>query len=229
MRMPIRSETEAVRFVFASAAVILGSVLLGFLVAPLVGALAFMVAVVVGAVGYLRADNPDQRTPLHDAELEPHLHGPSPGTRHVLVVANETLAGDALCERLTGADGESVEVDLLAPVVTSRVHYVMSDIDRELAKARTRLERSLAWAKDHGILAHGEVGDPNPTTALEDQLRDFGADEVIVFTQARGSQSWQEREELERLRGELDVPVVQIVANGWRSAGEATGEAGHAE
>jgi hypothetical protein len=215
MRTPIRSETEAVRFVFAGAAVIGISVLLGFLVTPLVGVAVFVLAVIVAAIAYLRADNPDRRTPLHDAEHEPHVHGARAGTRHVLVVANQTLAGDELGKQITGADDKPVEVDVLAPVLTSHLHYVMSDIDSELAEARTRLERSLTWANEHGISARGEVGDPNPTMALEDQLRDFGADEVIVVTHPRERETWQEHGELERLRRELDVPVTHVtVGNG---------------
>lgn len=211
MRMPIRSETEAVRFVFASAAVIAVSVLLGLLTTALVGVVVFALALVIGAIAYLRADNPDQRTPLRDAERDSHPHGPPAGTRHVLVVANETLEGDDLCKRITAAGDRPVEVDVLAPVLTSHTHYTMSDIDGESTKAQRRLERSLAWAKNHGIQARGEVGDPNPTTALEDQLRDFGADEVIVVTHPRERETWQEHGELERLRRELDVPVAHVV------------------
>ena len=211
MRMPIRSETEAFRFVLASAAVIAVSVLVGFLTTAVVGVVVFVLALAVAAIAYLRADNPDQPTPLRDAEHDPHPHGPPASTRHVLVVANETLEGDDLCERITTADGRPVEVDVLAPVLTSHMHYIMSDIDGESAKAQRRLERSLVWAKDHGIQARGEVGDPNPTTALEDQLRDFGADEVIVVTHPRERETWQEHGELERLRRELDVPITHLV------------------
>jgi len=91
------------------------------------------------------------------------------------------------------------------------MHYAMSDIDTELANAKRRLQRSLEWATARGMPARGEVGDPNPTTALEDQLRDFGADQVIVVTHARERETWQERGELEGLRRELDVPVTHIM------------------
>lgn len=219
MRTPIRSEGEAVRFVFASFAVIAVSVLVGWLVEPLVGVAIFAVAVVVAAVAYLRADNPDRRTVLRDAAHGPHPHGARGGTRHVLVVANETLAGDELRERINRVDGERVEVDVLAPVLTSRLHYTTSDVDSELANARARLRRSLAWAQECGIVAHGEVADPSATTAIEDQLRDFGADEVIVVTHPRERETWQEHGELERLRRELEVPVTHImVGNGGTTA-----------
>ncbi len=124
------------------------------------------------------------------------------------MVANETLA---LRKWISGADGERVEVDVLAPVLVSHLHYTTSEVDSELANARARLRRSLAWAQRYGIVAHSEVGDPSPTSALEDRLRDFGADEVIVITHPRERETWQERGELERLRRELGVPVTHIM------------------
>jgi hypothetical protein len=207
MRLPIRSETEAVRLVFAGTAIVAISILLGIVTTALVGVAVFVLALIVAAVAYLRAGNPDARTPLHDAEHESHPHGAPRGTRHVLVVANETLAGEELTDRITHG-----------PVLTSHLHYAMSDIDTELANARTRLQRSLVWAREHGIAARGEVGDPNPMIALEDELRDFGADEVIVVTHRREQETWQERGELERLRGELEVPVTHVAVG----TGDAT-------
>lgn len=210
--MPIRSETEAVWFVFAGAAVIALSLLIGLLATPLVGVAVFTVAVVIGAIAYLRADNPDRRAPLRDAEHDLHPHRAPAGTRHVLVVANGTLRGDELYARITAADQRPADVDVLVPVLASHVHYyAMSDIDTELADAQTRLNGSLAWAESHGIFARGEVGDPNPTTALEDQLRDFGASEVIVVKHPRDRETWQEHGELERLHRELDLPVTHVV------------------
>ncbi len=200
-----------VRFVFASAAVIVVAVALGLLLAPWVGIVVFALSVLIAAVAYLRADNPDQRTPLRDAERERHPHGAPPGTRHVLVVANDELRGDELSSRIVRASDEAVEIDVLAPVLTSESHYNVSDIDKELSEARSRLDRSLAWANKHGIVARGQVGDPSPTSALEDQLRDFGADEVIVVTHSRDRETWQERGELDRLRRELDIPVTHVV------------------
>jgi len=139
----------------------------------------------------------------------------------VLIVANETLGGDELYERIVQPEQGPVEVDVLAPVLTTEMHYVMSDIDNALAAARTRLRRSLEWAHEHHISARGEVGDPNATTALEDQLRDFGADEVIVVTHSPERENWQEPGELERLRRELTIPVTQVVVDSAGPTSEA--------
>ncbi len=211
MRVPIRSESDAFRFALGAAAAIGAAVIVGWLTEPMIGLAVLVIASLIAAIAYLYVGGHDRRAVLRVAASEPHPHGAAAGQRHVLVIANERLAGNKL-ERLILGDGEKeeVEIDILAPVLTSHVHFGVSDIDRELAEARGRLEGSLAWARDHGIAAHGEVGDPSPTTAIEDELRDFGAEQVIVVTRAPEHESWQERHEVERLRRELDVPVTQL-------------------
>ncbi len=212
MRIPTRSEQDAFRLTIGGAALIVVSVLVGWLGSPLAGVVVFVAGLLGAGVAYLRAPNPDRHTPLRDAARAPHPHGAAPGVRHVLVLANDALAGERLRELIVGADGRPVEVDVLAPVLTSHVHLTVTDIDHELAQARARLERSLAWAREQGLVARGTVGDSSLTSSIADQLRDFGAEEVIVVTHPSERETWQERDELERLRGELDIPVTHVVA-----------------
>lgn len=213
MRTPIRSEPEAFRLALGGAAAIGGSLLIGWRIEPLVGALVFAVVAMVALVAYLRAPNPDRRTTMLDASHERHPHAAARGTKHVLVIANDTLRGNDLQALIMGDASQRVEVDVLAPVLVSRTHYAVSDVDRELDEARARLERSLAWAREQGIPARGELGDPSVATGIEDELRDAGADEVIVVTHPTERQTWQERGELERLRRELDMPITLIAAS----------------
>ncbi len=215
MRTPIRSEPEAFRTAMVGAAAIAVCVLLGWLVAAWLGVALFALVLAAAAAAYLRAPNPDRRASLREAAHAPHPHGAGAGVRHVLVVANEPLAGDELRERILG-DGDDggarhVELDVLAPVLTSHVHLGVTDVDRETRAAQRRLERSLAWARAQRIRARGSVGRTSPNLAIEDELRDFGADEVIVVTHPRDRETWQERGELDRLRAELDVPVTHLV------------------
>jgi hypothetical protein len=210
MRTPIRSETEAFRFAIGGALLVGVAVLIGWLSEALMGAVVFAVGLAVALIAYLRAPNPDRREPLRDAAHGAHAHGAAPGERHVLVAANEALSGGELREQIVGDGGARVRVDVLAPVLSSRIHHGVSDIDHDLDDARARLERSLRWTREQGIAARGEVGDPSTTTALEDELRDFGADAVIVVTHADEQLTWQERQQLERLRDELEVPVTCI-------------------
>lgn len=213
MRFPVRSETDAFRLTIAGALLVLVGSIIGWLSEPLIGAIVFVVVGLAALAAYLRAPDPQRRRPLREAASEPHRHGALAGARHVLVVANEALEGDELLQLIRGdeEDGDGrVQLDIVAPVITSRARLVLSDVDDEIRAARRRLERSLAWAHTHGLSARGDVGDASPTTALEDELRDFGADEVIVVTAEGEPDDWQERTGLERLREELDVPVVQL-------------------
>jgi hypothetical protein len=210
MRPPVTSERDAFRQTMGAAAVIVLAILVGWLISPLAGIVVAAVALVAAAVAYVVVGRDDRRLALREAAHEPHPHGAKPGVRHVLVVANEPLSGAALQQRIAADDGGRVEIDVLAPVRMSRVHLGVTDIDRELAQARSRLDESLAWARRHGIAARGRVGDPSTTTAIEDELRDFGADEVIVVAHASDAETRQERDEVDRLRRELDVPVTHV-------------------
>jgi hypothetical protein len=212
MRFPIRSETDAFRLTVATAALAGVAVAIGLVSAALVGLVAFAAMALLALSAYLRSADRERRQPLREAAEAPHPRGAQPGARHVLVVANEPLEGEELRERIAGADRERVEIDVLAPVLSSRTHLAYTDIDEGMRQARRRLERSLSWARTQGFLAHGSIGDASPTTAIEDELRDFGADEVIVVTAGPGAERWQERAQLQRLREELDVPVVQVIA-----------------
>lgn len=224
MRIPGGSESSA--FSIAIAVALLGATaaIAAVAVTPLYG-LAVLGAGALAALAFeLLSTDPDRRRPLGEAARSPHPHAPPAGTWRVLVVANEALSGPALRDEIVRRGGAHVQVDILAPVLTTRSHYWTSDYDRELQEAGCRLEASLAWAASQGLEARGRIGDPDPSTALEDELRDVGADEVVVVTHPRERASWIEAGELRRLRGELDVPVRHVVLDRQRGSAVVMGE-----
>jgi len=98
-----------------------------------------------------------------------------------------------------------------------RIHYLASDVDKELDDARERLSSALAWARDEGFAATGKVGDPNAALgAIEYELRQHGADEVIISTYPRGTSNWLETGIVDRLRDELEIPVTHVVVQSDR-------------
>ena len=65
----------------------------------------------------------------------------------------------------------------------------------------------------------GKIGDPNAAFgAIEDELRQHGADEVIISTYPRGESNWLETGIVDRLRDELDVPVTHVIVGADRAA-----------
>jgi nucleotide-binding universal stress UspA family protein len=213
MRIPGKSEADAFRIAAAFGVLVGISVFVGWVASSPYGAVVFAAGVAAGLVFELAGPEADRRLALREAAHSPHRHGSSSGKRHILVVATRPLGGSALREELSGPHRDQIELDVLAPVLSSLAHYWASDYDHERAEAQARLEASLAWAAEQGLTARGELGDPDPLTGIEDELRDFGADEVIVATHRRDRASWLATRMVDHLSSELDIPVKQIAVN----------------
>jgi hypothetical protein len=211
MRNPVRSEADAFHIAVGCAVLIAASLVLGSLLGVLVG-VALCLGAVVGAVFWeLATKDPDRRRPFREAASEAPARTQTTAPR-VLVVANRTLQGEELRAELQRRAGDGTEFHIVAPILCSRIHYIASDVDRELAEARERLSAALAWARAEDFAATGKIGDPNAALdAIEDELRRHGADEVIISTYPRGKSNWLETGIVERLREELEIPVTHVV------------------
>jgi len=201
---PFRSEADAYRIALGTALGIGVCLALGALVAPAAGygAAAGLVAAALAFVVVRARERP---VSLHEAELASH---PDHVGRRILVLADEPLLGAVLRDELVHRG--HAELVVVAPVLPSRAHYWADDIDAEASEARRRLEATLAWARENGFEAEGDVDDADPLTALEDGLRRFGADEVVVALHPRESPHWLERGLLEEARRQLDAPVTAV-------------------
>ena len=215
MRNPIRSETDAFHLAIGGAGLTGAALMIGASFGAIAGA-AFFAAGLVGAVAWeLSGDDPDRRRPLREAAAEGR-RAPSPARWRVLVVANRTLAGDELARKLRRR-GVGCELRIVAPIVVSRAHYLASDVDAELEEARERLAAALAWARAEGFQASGTVGDPNAALdAIEDELRRFPADEVLICTYPPGASNWLETGIVTRLSDELDICVTHVIVGSDR-------------
>jgi hypothetical protein len=133
----------------------------------------------------------------------------------VLVVANETVGGRELIEEIERRTrGRRAEVLVVAPaLIGSRFKQALGDVDDAVAEARVRLECSLAELRRTGMDVRGEIGDSDPLLALEDGLRKFHADEIIVATHPPERSKWLERDVIERARQELDQPITHVVVD----------------
>ena len=211
MRDPVRSEADAFHIAVGCAVVIGASLALGALLDPLVGVALFVGAVAGAFVWEIASKDPDPRRPLREAASEAPARPPKAAAR-VLVVANRTLHGEELRGALRSRSAAGAVFHIVAPILSSRIHYIASDVDQELGEARRRLSAALDWARAEGLAVTGKIGDPNAAFgAIEDELREHGADEVIISTYPQGESNWLETGIVERLRDELDVPVTHVV------------------
>jgi nucleotide-binding universal stress UspA family protein len=150
------------------------------LASPLVGC----VVVGVGAILVLGYEAIRPNGVLRAAETSPHPRGDG---SHVLVVADAPLAGDELAHAVAEFGDADAELDVLAPQLVSPLEFAMSDTDASALDAETRLRTSLAWAEAHGFKARGEVGSDEPAVAMADELREFGADAIVIATNGHPS------------------------------------------
>jgi hypothetical protein len=203
MRTSARSHHELLPTVLRAAALVIAAAGVSVFASPLAGGVILAVGLVL-LISY-EATRPSGL--LRAAEHAPHPHG---GRGHVVVVADAPLAGDEIADAIVKVAGPNAQLDVVAPMLVSHLHYVTSDHDAESRAADERLRASLRWATEHGFTARGEVGDDEPATAMADELRDFGADAVVIVTNGDRKTRWAEKREHERARAELDIPVIHV-------------------
>jgi hypothetical protein len=128
------------------------------------------------------------------------------GSANVLVVANETLLGLPLLERIrTRAAEGPASFLLLCP---------QSDpLEAKHPDAELRLRAALSELRAAGIDAHGQVAHPDPYTATMQAIHDERVDEVIVSTFPGERSGWLRRDLVGRLRADARVPVEHIVVD----------------
>ncbi len=206
MRNPFRSEAEAFRlllgFVVAAALIVIGSrinVWVGVAVA----------VVEAGVVAWVVLFRGRKERPIMQAP-PPH----PPGERRILVIANETVGGRALLSEIKQrAAGARTSVRVVTPALNSPVKHWTSDEDEARAAAQQRLDKSLAAIRSAGIEATGEVGDGDPLQAIEDALRTFAPDELIISTHPEGRSHWLERGVVSGARERFALPVTHVVVD----------------
>ena len=207
MRNPLRSESEAFRFLIA---VIVGAlVIVGAAAVNMWLGVAAAIVAVLGIFWWLK----DEPVPgAGDAPRRLTSETP-PGTHRVLVVANETVGGHALQETLQRVGQPATELLVVAPALASPVRHWVSDTDGARAKAERRLEASVAGLETMGFTVRGEIGDGDPLVAIEDALRTFGADEIVISTHPEGKSHWLEQDLIDKARARFAVPITHVVVD----------------
>jgi hypothetical protein len=203
---PLRSEAEAFRFLIASI-VYFGAIVIAAVINQWAGLVVFIVLSAGVLAWWLRArreERPRQTAP------RPH----AAGERRILVVANETVAGHTLRSMILERSLDvREEVLVVTPALNSPLRHWVSDEDDARAAAQERLDASLAKLAEAGVVARGEVGDGDPLQAMEDALRTFGADEIIISTHPEGRSNWLERGVVEKARERFAVPITHVVVD----------------
>ena len=143
-------------------------------------------------------------------------------TKHILVVANETVVSRTLVDAIEShAGGGPVEVTVVAPVNQPRQGYVVY-YDTRKAAARRRLDRTLDLLRREGYPASGVVVEADPVAALRDAIAQLQPDEVIVSTHPQQKSGWLRRNAVEQMRRVAgDIPFEHVVVDLAKEEGPA--------
>ena len=123
---------------------------------------------------------------------------------NVLVIANETVVGDPLLDRIRERAARSPASFL---IICPQSDPAQADHP----EAERRLRRALSILRAEGIEAHGQVAHPDPYTAAMQAIHDERTDEVIVSTFAPERSPWMKKNLIQRLHNDSKLPVEHVV------------------
>jgi hypothetical protein len=149
-------------------------------------------------------------------------------SKRYLVVANQTLGGDHLMDevRRRAAAGPSSFYVVVpnthsgdaarpsgAPVALAGMSATTEDEDhRATLIAQSRLHEALTLLRAEGLEARGDLGDPEPLTAIGDALATEEFDEIIISTLPSGISRWLGMDLPSRAERKFKLPVTTVTA-----------------
>ena len=115
----------------------------------------------------------------------------------VLVLTSEPITAHQLRQALgSGGDPADAEVMVVAPALADNaIKFWMSDADKAIARAEEVRRATVERLGDEGVPATGDTGEADPYTAIEDALKTFDADRIVLFT--HGGEARRYREDLD--------------------------------
>lgn len=208
MHNPLRSEADAFRWVVVIGLGAVSVIVLTLLTRPAAGVV-WAAALIGFGVGF------GYRASRGSLPRDVSVSKGGDGKFRLLVVANETVGGEALIDEIRRrCQGRDCEILIVTPALAaSRASHWASDIDEAIELARQRMELSLIAIGQLGLKAKGEIGDSDPTVAIEDALRAFPADEIVISTHPRERSRWLEHGVVNHAREHIDLPVTHVIVD----------------
>jgi hypothetical protein len=129
----------------------------------------------------------------------------------LLVLTSEPVSADQLRDALPGdSDPTDAEVMVVAPALhDSALRFWLSDADEAIARADEVRRRSAEQLGAEGVSAAADTGESNPEDAVEDVLKTFAADRILVFTHTGDEQRYREDVDADALQSRFGVAVTQ--------------------
>jgi nucleotide-binding universal stress UspA family protein len=132
-------------------------------------------------------------------------------SKRVLVMTTASDEPETLREEVLRHVGdENAEVKIVAPAShVSRLQWLTNDEDEAREEAAQQADQA-AEAVEPAASVETEVGDSDPVQAVEDALRTFPADEIVIVTGSGDEAGWLERDSASAAYERFGLPVTQL-------------------
>jgi nucleotide-binding universal stress UspA family protein len=132
--------------------------------------------------------------------------------KRLLIVATAPVEETILRDRVREHAGPDAEVRVVAPASDlSPLEWLATDEDEARGEAADIARSAERAVEPEAGRVETEVGDSDPVQAIEDALRQFPADEVIVLTRADDEAGWLEKDSAAAASERFGVPVTHLV------------------
>jgi GABA permease len=132
--------------------------------------------------------------------------------RRYLVVANRTLGGEHLVEKVRECMAAGpCRFHVVVPATDAGGFAMQTEAAAHRA-AEQRLEAALASFREAGADVTGKIGDARPMEAIRDALLAETFDEIIVSTLPPGPSAWIRQDLPHRVKKYFALPVSHVVA-----------------
>jgi DNA-binding LacI/PurR family transcriptional regulator len=125
--------------------------------------------------------------------------------KRTLVVANQTIGGQALLDALKRKAAEEPRRFIVIAPDSGGNGDSQGD-------AHDRLAHTLAALQDAGLEAVGQVVHPDPYTAIQNALQFYGPDDIVISTFPETRSGWLRADLIGRVKASTGKPVEHIVS-----------------
>jgi len=131
--------------------------------------------------------------------------------KKLLVIATAPVEPGPLRDAVREHAGDEAEIRVVAPASdVSPLQWLASDEDEAREKAAGVASEAAESVEPEAARTEAEVGDTDPVQAIEDALRTFHADEVLVVTRPEDDATWLEQDSAQEARERFGVPVTRL-------------------
>jgi len=129
--------------------------------------------------------------------------------RRLLVVITTEVADDVLRDLARSHAGDDAEILVVAPAShISRLDWLTNaEDDARTEAASLAVKTAGATPTDH---VEARVGDSDPVKAIEDALRTFVADEILVVTHPDDQAGWLEEGTGATAQARFSLPITRV-------------------